>query len=204
MCTRDQGLGGRFYPGVRLDQVGTEAVFLLALALLNQHNPYHEAGLWFPREHLFHNAQLLLSFHVFPDPLPLLKAIAYGALPDGRIIPNLEAEGKLLHQANSVPKDQSAFQRQQVAVVRSPLLLRYYAKIQVFKLPIPEVVGVLVPVIPPEPKLHQPLLPLSLLFLNPGPHLLPMDDACQTPGQLCGPSVKDAGPVLPGPQRHWW
>ena len=181
MSTRDQGLGGSFHPGVGLDQVGAEPVFLLALALLHQHNPHHELGLLFPRQNPPHYAQLLLGFHVLPDPLPLFEAVPNWALPDWRIIRHLEAEGKLLHQAYSVPKDQPFLERQKIAVVRSAFCLRDDAKVKVFKLPVAQVVGIFIPVVAPQPEAFQPLLPPSLLVFHPRTHLLPMSDARQTP-----------------------
>lgn len=111
MSTRDQRLGGGFGTCVGLDKVGTETVLLLALTLLNQHNTHHKPGFLLTGQDLLHNAQLLLGFHVLPDPLPLFLAVTNGPLPDGSIVQDLELELKLLHQPNGVAKHQSSLKR---------------------------------------------------------------------------------------------
>ena len=104
MRTRDERLGGRFHPGVGLDQVSAQPILLLTLAFLHQHNTHHEPGLLLPRQYLPHDAQFLLGNHIIANPLPFLKAIPDGALPNGGVILDLEAEWEFRYQADRIPK----------------------------------------------------------------------------------------------------
>ena len=132
-----------------MDKVSTKSVLLLTLSFLHKDHPHHKARLGLSRADPTDNPQLLLGFHISPDPLPLLLVVGDGPLAYGGIIRDSKPELELIHSPNRIPKYQPMLQRQEVLVVPLPFPFGYYPQIQGFELSVPKIVPLNTPVLPP-------------------------------------------------------
>ena len=156
---------GRFLDSrVTLDQISTGSIVLSRLTLLNQYHGLRKHRILIhPSNHTTEHSQLTLTFHVVPQPFPLLWWEWEGFLPERCGISHREFKRENTTITNSRPIYQRAFKWQQVPIVFVPLLPGDRTKLYVFEQEVPSVGCILIQVLICQTILPQPFNPSILL-----------------------------------------